>query len=363
MYRWRKSEEIMEEKLLSIIIPYFNGEEYIERVVSDITALNRDAVDFEIILVDDGSTDNAAEFCKQLISRYREIKYIRKDNGGIASARNAGLLAASGQYVTFADQDDRIVAGYKGYIDHCIKDDLDMLITSPYNRNQKEEKMNQRVFTDQTIADKTLIRKIAGKLIDGNYLSDENAPFISTSVWNVIYRKEMLSKNDIHFKAFIDYEDDWIFNIESLIHAEKIAISSKGYYCWIINNDSESHRDKYIPDLLVKRKNWMNWISEIIDKLDVSPEKAAAFNTNVLIPRNIMMCFNNACWNEGADKDDKLKEIREALGPEGWNIANVDIRSVQEMSFSNKFLLNLLKNNHLYLAYRLNCNILKNRFH
>lgn len=353
----------MKYTTLSIIVPILNGDKYIKELINTILKLNQSVFSFEIILVDDGSTDNTCKVCRSLIADYSEIQYIRKENGGIASARNVGLQAASGQFVTFADQDDRIITCYKEFIDRCIKDDLDMLITSPYNRHQKEERMNQRAFTDQTIANKTLIRKIAGKLIDGKYLSDETAPFISTSVWNVIYRREFLTENDIHFKSFIDYEDDWIFNIESLIHAEKVAISSKGYYCWVINNESESHQNKYIPDLLAKRKNWMNWISEIIDKLDVSPEKAEAFKTNVLIPRNIMMCFNNACWKKEADKDDKLKEIKEALGPEGWNIANVDICSVQEMSSSNKFLLNLLKNNHLYLAYWLNCNILKNRFH
>ena len=173
----------------------------------------------------------------------------------------------------------------------------------------------------------------------------------------------MLVQKDIHFKVFIDYEDDWIFNIESLIYAGKIGISSKGYYCWVIRDASESHRYKYIPDLLSKRKKWMKWMSEIVDQLGATPERIGAFKRDVLIPRNIMMCFNNACWYDGADKGVKIQEIEEAISPEGWNIADVDLRSVKEMSPSNKYLLSLLKKKKVSTAYWYNSLFFRNRFH
>ncbi len=353
----------MSDTLLSIIIPIYNGERDICRIIDNIVNFNRGIFPFEIILIDDGSTDHSFKVCQRLIADYPEIKYIRKENGGIASARNVGLQNAVGEFITFSDQDDAMVAGYKKFVDRCVKDELDMLITSSYYRRSEDEKMNQRVFNDQTFNDKTQIKKIAGKLIDGDYFSDNTVPFVSTSVWNVIYRREALLNNNIRFKSFIDYEDDWIFNIETLLGSEKIAISSKGYYCWIIRNTSESHRNKYIPDLLSKRKNWMRWLSGIIDKLDVKPEKTERFFRDVLIPRNIMMCFNNACWNKEANKKEKLQEINDAVSPNGWNIKDVDLESVNKMSFSNRLLLRLLKANHTELAYFLNRNIIMNRFH
>ena len=256
-----------------------------------------------------------------------------------------------------------MIGSYKPFIEKCITDDLDMLVTSQYNKRINDEKINKRVFSDMIIDDTTMIKKIAGKLIDGEYLSDEREPFISVSVWNVLYRKGMLQENNARFKVFIDYEDDWIFNIENLIKAKKIALSSEGYYCWIIREGSESHRTKYIQDLLVKRKNWMVWISEIIDKLGIEPSRAESFIKDVLIPRNIMMCFNNACWNDKASESEILREISEALGPEGWDIASIKLGSVKEMSASNKFLLRILKQNHVKLAYYCNRSVFKNRFH
>jgi len=348
--------------LLSIVIPLYNGEKVIENLILSILEYNQEPL-FEIIIVDDGSIDKSFEVCHRLKDKYNEIKLIIKENGGIASARNAGLKNAIGKYVTFADQDDLLIDGYKDFVDQCINEDLDLLITSPYNRYENSTDMRQRVFSEQLIEDEKMIKKIAGKLIDGKYLSDDSAPFISTSVWNVIYRRELLIKNDISFKSFIDYEDDWIFNIETLLCAKRIALTSKGYYCWIIRNSSESHRSKHIPELLTKRKNWMNWLSEIIDKLGIPSDKTGAFIREVLIPRNIMMCFNNACWNEKNTKENKLEEIRVALSSKGWDISSVDLKTVKEMTISNRFILFLLKANHLNLAYEINCRVLKNHFH
>lgn len=353
----------MDKTLLSIIIPLYNGGNYIENLIKSICSFNKGDFLFEIILINDGSTDDTVEVCQALLKQHSNIQFIGKENGGIASARNAGLEHASGEYVTFADQDDVVVAGYKEFVDRCINENLDMLITSPFNKNAGEDRLNKRQFEDLIIEDKSIINKIAGKLIDGNYLSDISAPFISTSVWNVLYRREMLQKNDINFKVFIDYEDDWIFNIETLIAAEKIALTSEGYYCWMIREGSESHRTKYIPNLLIKRKKWMSWITGVIHSLGIGEQTENGFVKNVLIPRNIMMCFNNACWRENADKNERIKEIEEALSSKGWNISSIDLDNVQEMSSSNRLMLRLLKNNQVNLAYSLNRLLLKNRFH
>lgn len=353
----------MTKALLSIVVPLYNGGNHIRNLIKSIFTFNEDVFPFEIILVNDGSTDNTAELCQVLLKQYPDIQYVEKENGGIASARNVGLEHASGKYVTFADQDDVVIAGYKQFVDRCINENLDMLITSPFNKHIDEDKINKRQFEDLIIDNKSTIKKIAGKLIDGNYLSDKSTPFISTSVWNVLYRREILLKNDIHFKAFIDYEDDWIFNIETLIAAEKIVLTSEGYYCWMIREGSESHRSKYIPDLLTKRKRWMSWIMNVINSLGIDEETENAFVKNVLVPRNIMMCFNNACWHENAEKKERIREIEEVLLSSGWDISSFDINGVREMSSSNRFLLCLLKNKHVKLAYSLNRILMKNHFH
>ena len=141
----------MEQVLLSIIIPLYNGRKFIEQLVNSIVLHNSDSFPYEIILVNDGSPDNTAEVCRGLTQKYSNIKYVEKENGGIASARNVGLEHAAGMYITFADQDDTVIAGYKPFIEKCIAENLDILVTSPYNKRINDEKINKRNYCNRSI--------------------------------------------------------------------------------------------------------------------------------------------------------------------------------------------------------------------
>ena len=346
---------------LSIIIPVFNGAGCVSGIVENIQSYNSGLFSYEVLLIDDGSTDETSAVCSALVSKYNCVHYLRKENGGIASARNYGLSVSEGDYITFADQDDMILSGYDRFLKVCVEEQLDMIITAPYNRRDGLEVLKQRQFNDEIITDSAIIKKMAGKLIDGKYLSDDSVQSVSASVWNVIYRKSLLDKNGLCFKSFIDYEDDWIFNIEALTAAGKIAVTSDGYYCWNIHAGSESHRWKYIPDLLNKRKLWMKWLSGILESMDIDIVKQSRFVERVLIPRNIMICFNNACWRPSIEKHAIMREIRDAC--DAWHINKVNYAEVDGMDRRNKFLLWMLIHNRINEAYMINRNILKTRFH
>ena len=95
---------------LSIIVPVYNGEKYIERLLTSIAETNPgDVYSYEIILVNDGSSDNSGRICRRFRERWPQVRYFEKSNEGIASARNVGLREARGTYITFADQDDIVV--------------------------------------------------------------------------------------------------------------------------------------------------------------------------------------------------------------------------------------------------------------
>lgn len=94
------------QPLISIIVPVYNVEEYVEECVLSIE--NQTWVNRQIILVDDGSTDESGDICDKLQLRFSDIQVIHKENGGLASARNAGLDVATGEYVGFIDSDDYI---------------------------------------------------------------------------------------------------------------------------------------------------------------------------------------------------------------------------------------------------------------
>ena len=102
------------KKRVSVIIPVYNVEKFILKTVESV--MNQDYKDVEIILVNDGSPDNSAQIIDELAKRDSRIICIHKENGGVSSARNAGLKIATGEYVTFIDGDDWVEPNYISYL-------------------------------------------------------------------------------------------------------------------------------------------------------------------------------------------------------------------------------------------------------
>ena len=115
------------KKMISIIVPVYNVEKYLNRCVDSI--INQTYKNLEIILVDDGSTDNSGKICDEYQKKDSRIKVIHKTNGGMSSARNAGLDIATGNYIAFVDSDDYIalnmMATMRGYV---VDNNVDMAV-------------------------------------------------------------------------------------------------------------------------------------------------------------------------------------------------------------------------------------------
>lgn len=99
---------------LSIIIPFYNSEKYIEACL--ISCLEQDFDDYEIICVDDGSTDLSYHICEQYAQNNSRIRVIKKENGGVSSARNKGIVEAEGEWIWFVDSDDMVLQNCISYL-------------------------------------------------------------------------------------------------------------------------------------------------------------------------------------------------------------------------------------------------------
>ena len=118
----------MNSELISIVVPIYNVENYLERCIESL--ILQDYKNIEIILVDDGSTDNSSDICKKYLKDNR-VKYFYKKNGGLSDARNFGLSKMSGQYVTFVDSDDAISPDFISYnYSNLIKNEADISISN-----------------------------------------------------------------------------------------------------------------------------------------------------------------------------------------------------------------------------------------
>ena len=114
---------------VSIVIPVYNVEKYIERCLKSI--LNQTLDSIEVIVIDDGSTDNSGKICDEFSTKYKNVKTFHKRNGGVSSARNLGISIAKGEYIGFVDPDDFIhVNMYKELYENAKKVNSDIAICS-----------------------------------------------------------------------------------------------------------------------------------------------------------------------------------------------------------------------------------------
>ncbi len=197
---------------ISIIVPVYNVEKYLENCIDSI--LNQTFKDFELILVNDGSIDNSLEICKHYKNIDDRIYIINKKNGGLSSARNAGLDIAKGEYIGFVDSDDYIHPQmYEILYDQIIKNKADISMcefkkVSEFNKNE--------------LANKVVLNKEAEILNNKEavYKLGENDSVTYVVAWNKLYKKSLF--NNVKFKEGIIHEDEYIIH-RLLYQAKKIV--------------------------------------------------------------------------------------------------------------------------------------------
>ena len=205
------------EDLISVIVPIYNVEEYLPRCIDSI--INQTYKNLEIILVDDGSPDNCPKICDEYAKKDTRIKVIHKQNGGVSSARNAGLDNATGSYISFVDSDDWIDQKlYELLVNVATKNQSEMVCSGfvdCYVDSNKQiircPNSNTVVFTDEQILD--------------NYYNQYFPQF--TVPWAKLYKSTIFT--DLRYNKMI-YEDSEI--LFKIIHKVKSVtiIAFSGYY-------------------------------------------------------------------------------------------------------------------------------------
>lgn len=230
---------------ISVIVPIYNGEGFLEETIESIRHSSWN--DLQIILVDDGSTDRSSLICKQYSNKYPNIVYTRKENGGIVSARNQGLKMASGKYVCFCDQDDLVEEKmYEKMLKYLEENQCDMAICGT-SRYVNGEKIPLETFKDAVYSGKDIHKEIISPILF--YGTDLGNPPIERwvgTIWKCMVKKELIAKYNITFRRYVDFEDDLLFFLDLLTHANKVCTLSYMGYNWRINLQSETYNWKYI---------------------------------------------------------------------------------------------------------------------
>lgn len=205
---------------ISIIVPVYNVEEKIEICLDSV--LNQEFKDFELILVDDGSTDGSYKICEKYAKEDSRIVLIHKENGGASAARNEGLKVAKGKYISFLDSDDYVSPTSLKRMYEAIKETDSQLVIGGYYF-EKEGEMQENYCELDDIRDNDEFKERFPYLYE---------KFFINPLWNKLFVRNLIKKE---FRTEMNLGEDLAFNLEYMKNIDKVAIVKNIGYHYIIN--------------------------------------------------------------------------------------------------------------------------------
>lgn len=226
----------MQKDIISVIVSIYNVQSYVEKSVHSIC--NQTYKNLEIILVDDGATDNSGKICDELATMDSRIKVIHKQNGGLSSARNEGIKIATGEYIAFVDGDDWIDEDmYEGMLRAMLKHDADIAIC-----NYKE--ISQKGIWD-TSTDEIVV--FEGRETLKVFIEEDVRYQIQNAAWNKLYKRSLMG--DLRFPEGKLFEDI-VYTTKLLARSERAVYTNRAYYNYIFDRSDSIMNSKKVERLL-----------------------------------------------------------------------------------------------------------------
>lgn len=220
----------MNKEQLSIIVPVYNVELYLEECIESI--LCQSFKNWELILVNDGSTDGSLKICERYEQIDSRIKVIKQENKGVAAARKTGVCNANGEFVVFIDSDDYIS---KSYLNEMVKSiaDCDVVMAGYYRDNSREF-----AFYDEIAHGLYATEEEIKYIFDNMIVADNGERGILPYIWNKIYRKELAEIAFEQIDERVAFGEDSEFLYKYLLLCKRIRIVRLSGYYYRVRNDS-----------------------------------------------------------------------------------------------------------------------------
>lgn len=230
---------------ISVIIPVYNVENYLKKCIQSILA--QDFSEYEIILVDDGSTDGSGKICDEYSQKYSQIKTIHQKNIGQGGARNKGIEEARGDYLLFIDSDDSIKENTFSYLYNTALDNGTDIVL--FGMDYIDEDGN-------TIETK---RASSGGICNVDSSQCAYMASVDPYVWNKLYKRDIFIKNNIRYPEKVWYED---FSVISriMLCADKVTVTDKVFYNYLQRKNSTMHVKN-----ADKNSDMLKVVSDILD--------------------------------------------------------------------------------------------------
>lgn len=278
----------MNNPLVSIIVPVYNAQNNVARCLESICGQTYQ--ELEIIVLNDGSTDDSLAICEQFRAKDPRIVVVDKENEGVSCTRNAGLVLAHGDYIQFVDSDDALDPDYtQNLVQAALQHSADLVI-APYwmvipPNSTKTGYFLETLQTSLGIepeTPKTEVRKYSF-LPEGIYsredyarsLMQQPASFYYGVLWNKLYRRNIIAENQLGFAPEIHWAEDLIFNMCYLEYAQVfVSISTAGYH-YIQNPQSLCHTQIGLLDIVENKTQIFQLFKEVYTRLGLYDEMAA----------------------------------------------------------------------------------------
>ncbi len=313
---------------ISVIIPVYNSEKFIERTVNSV--LNQTFDDFEIILVDDGSSDNSLKVINTLAMKDKRIKAIHQENSGVSNARNTGMMHSSGKYFIFCDSDDEFLPdAFQVYMTNLCEFDYDLIISG-----------FQKTYISPTGGTEVVSRKLTYSRERNVFSSKkevvENLKDITgidlavykvnifNSVCNKIFKAETIRENKLLFPEGIPMGEDYRFNLAYLDCVNSALIISDITYNYIVNTSSATFRFRE-SDFKIRCKTL-----DISRKFHLKNGYDVAQNIYLLLIKTTYSAFANMYLKDNSNskeenrrffsnvlKSDDIREMLKCFKPHG----------------------------------------------
>lgn len=213
---------MIEIPLVSIIVPVYNAEKYIDRCIQSV--LCQSFSRWELLLVDDGSTDNSGAICDEYAFKDDRIKVLHKENGGVSSARNDGIRLSCGTWLTFIDIDDYV---QDVFLERLVNEiiDVDLIVSGAYYVNDKVSFFPPGRYVE-----------ISESL---PFLDEQLCSIYLMTCWAKLFKRTFIINEKIYFNSSLRIGEDTDFVLRYLKYVKTIRFVNVSYYCY---NDEEKYK-------------------------------------------------------------------------------------------------------------------------
>jgi len=252
---------------ISVIVPVYNVENYLVDALDSL--VNQSLTDIEVLMIDDGSTDNSRYIIEKYALDYDNFHAFHKENEGLSVTRNYGLKYANGEYIFFIDSDDYLLHDALEKLYNCaIKYDSEIVTANFFRYN--DYKSWEHIICDY------VFNNLKNDLYNTN-LSEYPNLIWDMPVWNKLYKKEFIDNNNLRFfDGRVIFEDN-IFSTEVYVKAKKVSVLKEGVYCWRMGapntSISQSHDRNRGDELYKMAKMVKDILNENISDYEILSRK------------------------------------------------------------------------------------------